>query len=379
MSADPPRDAVLQVVGDGRPGGGTTAVMTIARGLRERGIDVALVTQSDSWLAGAGAALGLTVHPLDFTSRGGTPRIAAALRRLLRDGGARVVHAHGARAGLPAALAMGPPRPKARFVYTVHGFHFVAKPPLVRRLARAAEALCLRSADATTFVSEGDRRVAREHGLSPRAGALIPNAVSVDPALLREPRGDAIGFLGRLTEQKNPLLLVDVLRRLPPTSRLEVIGGGELHEALHARAGAAGLGDRLAIHGALARDDALRRAARCALLLLPSRWEGHPIALLEAMQLGLPVVASDVPGIDEIVVHGETGFLVAEGDAAGFAEAAARLLADPALRERMGSHARRLAARHSPDAMLDAYLAVYGLDGGRTGPGERRPADGARA
>ena len=102
-------------------------------------------------------------------------------------------------------------------------------------------------------------------------------------------------------------------------------------------------------------------------LLLPSRRDSFPRVVMEAMVRGIPVVASRVDGIPEMVADGETGFLVEPEDAAGFAAATARLLADPALRARMGAAGRARAARlFSEDAYVAAMLELYrGLLPGR--------------
>jgi glycosyltransferase involved in cell wall biosynthesis len=93
---------------------------------------------------------------------------------------------------------------------------------------------------------------------------------------------------------------------------------------------------------------------------LPSWWEAMPLSVLEAMAAGLPVVASAVGGLPEMVSDGETGFLVAPGDAAGLGDALARLVADPALRARMGAAGRRRAReRFDLPGFAAAHLALY--------------------
>jgi glycosyltransferase involved in cell wall biosynthesis len=121
------------------------------------------------------------------------------------------VHAHGARAALPTALAA---RGAWRFVYTVHGFHFPLKPPVVRQVARSAEAFCIARADCTVFVSDGDVALAMRSRLPPASGKfrLIKNAVDLECDVLDTSKRYDIGFAGRVHPQKNPLILVDILK-----------------------------------------------------------------------------------------------------------------------------------------------------------------------
>lgn len=361
---------IVQVIADGRPGGGTTAVLTLSQLLARRGCDVVLISQEGSYLVEQARACGLRAHGLDFASRLNTLKIAMQLSRHFDELKPAVVHAHGARAGLPVALVArlrAGAQPK-RLVYTVHGFHYLRKPPGLYQLARAAEALCIAQADCTNFVSDGDRLIAEREGLLKRARAhgTIKNAVPVDHGLGASPKVHDIGFLGRLCYQKNPLLLLDILKAMRPLRpTLSVIGGGPLEAALRTRIREEGLGEQVLLQGERSRTEALRLASSCRVLVLPSRWEGHPIALIEAMHLGLPVVASAVSGSNEIVADGETGYLVPAQDAGAYALALARLLEDGQARQAMERNARRRSAReYSPERMVAAHMELYGVSSG---------------
>ena len=353
---------IVHVLGDGRAGGGTTVVFDLCRLLKQQGEAMTIVTQSGSRLAREAGAGGLSVVELDFSHRYRTPVVAVALGRALRQIRPAVVHAHGARAAAPVALL---PRALApRFIYTVHGFHYRRKPPPVRQLAWLSEAFCIARAGCTVFVSDADFAHARSAGLlsHSREQRVIKNAVSVEVDTLADrPKVYDIGFLGRLHFQKNPLILAEILKALRPLRpSLCVIGGGALAGELRSRLAAAGLSDQVTLCGECDRATALRTLSLCRTQVLPSRWEGHPLALIEAMHLGLPVVASDVSGTAEIVAEGETGYLVAAEDADAYADRLRRLLADPVLREKMGQEARRRAARdYSLDRMVRAHLEVY--------------------
>lgn len=360
---------IMQVVGNGDPGGGTTAVLTLAQMLQQEGRAPMVVSQQGSYLLAEAASHGIPIHGLGFSSRKGAIASFHQLAALIRQHAPAVVHAHGNRAGLPVAMAMKLLRKneRPRFVYTVHGFHFLSKKGVAFQLARLAERFCIQAADWTNFVSRGDADIASVHrfAVDPARSEIIHNAVMTQdlpvPPAARE-AGD-IAFLGRLAYQKNPLILPDIVARLQPLAvRMHVIGGGDMEAELKAKVAAMGLGERFVFHGQQPRDAALRLAAACRTLFLPSRWEGHPITVIEAMHMGMPVVASDIPGTREIIGPGRTGYLVSPEDCDGYADALRRLLVDPAHARAMGE-AGRLAAQQnfSVERMVEANLLAYRL------------------
>jgi glycosyltransferase involved in cell wall biosynthesis len=355
---------LLQAVGDGRPGGGTTHVLQLIEQLRQDWPgDIHLVSQSGSYALDRATALGIEGHGLDFME-GGRFNLHTwrGLRRLVQELEPGLIHAHGARAALPITAARAGSGPA--LVYSVHGYHFPAKAGGVRALAMLAERWCSVRAEATVFVCEHDRMLAERFGILGRCRhhRVIRNGIVTEGLPRKGTDADGpLVFAGRLVEQKNPLILVEVLSQLREAGvRLLVIGDGPLAGAMRERARALGVLDRIELCGALAHEAALEALARGAVLLLPSLWEGLPIVLLEAMAIGVPVVASAVGGVPEVVEHGATGLLV-EGQAPeGYAKAVRRLLHEPGLHARIAADARRLVAeRFSWAAVRQAYLETY--------------------
>jgi glycosyltransferase involved in cell wall biosynthesis len=171
-----------------------------------------------------------------------------------------------------------------------------------------------------------------------------------------------IGSVGRLTEQKNPLFAVELLRELRALgveARFVWIGDGPLRTQFQAVAKEAGLSDMVCIDGW--RVDASLRMAGFDIFLLPSHYEGMPLALLEAMHAGLPACVSDADGMPEAVLDGVTGLVQRSArGAADWARALARLLASPGELSAYGRAAReRAGASFSARSMADATLAVY--------------------
>lgn len=360
LAAGAARRNVLHLVGDGLAGGGTTIVLQLARGLARRGLSVTVGSQEKSYILDQAAKQGLPILPLDFTSRRNTVQVTRALRSYLRAHPDTVVHAHGARAGLPAFLLPGAFH--AGLVYTVHGFHYGGKPVGPRHLAMAAERFCISRADATVFVSQHDADQAVKDRLLPRGAMtrVIHNGAAPVLSVPQAPIFD-IAFLGRLHVQKNPSILPNILEALRPARpSLCIIGSGDLEPALRSQVERAGLQEQVTFLGALEHADALAALAQARIMVLPSLWEGLPVSILEAMHRGIPVVASDVPGTDELVIDGGTGYLVPTQDAQAFAERIARLLADAALRAQFGAEAIVRAREHfTIDSQLTAHMALY--------------------
>jgi len=171
-----------------------------------------------------------------------------------------------------------------------------------------------------------------------------------------------VGTLGRLFEPKKGLsVFIDaaaaVLQRVP-RARFVLVGDGPARADLEARAARAGLGDRLRFAGG--RRDVARLLSAYDLFVQPSIWEGFGLTLVEAMAVGLPVVATDVGGIPEIVRHGRDGILVPAGDAAALASAIAALLDDPARRSAFAAEGRhRARTEFHIDRLVAETAALY--------------------
>ncbi len=354
---------VLQVIGDGSLGGGTTAVLSLSQELSERGVAVTIASQRASHIIAQARERGLRTLELEFGTRRQSGRIAQSLANYLRNSPPAVVHAHGARAGLPVSML---PRDIGRSrIYTVHGFHYRQKPAGIRHVAKMVERFCIRRAMATVFVSNSDAQIARQEGLIADEGRchVIRNGCREAEAAIAPGRpGFDIAFLGRLHHQKNPLILPEILAALRPACpTLCVIGTGEYETELRRRLGEAGLTDQVTFCGARPHAEALDILSSARVMLLPSRWEGLPISVVEAMHRAIPVVASNIPGTDELIVDGQTGYLVDIEDARGYADRLRRLLTDERQRREMGQTALRHAREHfSLEPQVRAYLSLYG-------------------
>jgi glycosyltransferase involved in cell wall biosynthesis len=271
-----------------------------------------------------------------------------ALRRAARD--ADLVHAHWLAGGAVAALA------RTRFVLTLHGSGTAGRLSdleLARRAPRLVRAV-LRRAEVVICVSEALGAMARANGA--RDVRVIPNGVRLPERMAEEAAQAHVLFAGRLSAEKGIADLVEAARDLP----LVVAGDGPLRDLVP---------DAL---GFVAHDRLERLYDDAAVVVLPSYREGLPLAVIEAMAHGRPVVATRVGGIPELVEDGVTGFLVEPGDRDGLRAALERLLGDPALRRRMGAEARRRVRRCSWETVAAQTIAAYRLTPAATTRSGRR-------
>jgi glycosyltransferase involved in cell wall biosynthesis len=215
------------------------------------------------------------------------------------------------------------------------------------------ERLAVRAADLVMVTSEAARaHLVGAHRLRADRVVVIPNHVDTERfapgTSAREP--GVVGFVGRLAREKNVAALVHAMAGLPG-ARLIVAGDGPL------RAGLEDLAHRLGVKaeflGAIPNAELPALLARVSVFALPSLYEWAPKSLLEAMAAGVPVVAADVPGIREVVRHGETGWLTAT-DADALRVSLERVLGDATLRARLAGAARQhVVRRHSTERVVE--------------------------
>jgi glycosyltransferase involved in cell wall biosynthesis len=232
-------------------------------------------------------------------------------------------------------------------------------PPASRSQRRFKKLASLRL-DAHVAVGERlARKIEAEVGLPDGFIRTIHNSVADGPEdpLPRPVDGPTVGTLARLAPEKGLDVLVEALRDLPGVTAV-LVGGGPERERLEELAAEVGVSDRVLITGWVSNPR--ERLEGFDVFALPSRYEGLPHAILEAMLAKRPVVASDVGSVREIVIDGATGILVPPDDAPALSEAIARLLEDAELARRLGEAGRELALeRFRPEGMVAAYESLY--------------------
>lgn len=198
--------------------------------------------------------------------------------------------------------------------------------------------------------------------------AVVPNATE-PVAAGKSSRAASDGpptllFVGRLRLRKGLEVALEALRVLDAgegAPSLLIVGDGEHRQRLEARTRALGLEGRVTFAGRQPREQVEALMDRARVLVVPSLYEGMPLVIVEAMQRGLPVVASAVSGIPEVVIDGETGWLVPSEDPSALAAALGEACRDAAEAERRGERGRdRLVSQYSPERVAETWERAIG-------------------
>ena len=357
---------LLQVLTPAPAGGAESVVLTLSAGLRRRGHAVVLVClvgrgQESHPIAQQARGLAVEVETLALPTRAYLAE-RRALLALMRRWQPEAVHTHGYRADVVAGLAARSARIPQ--VTTAHGF---IGGDWRGRFYEWLQLQTARRAAAAVAVSTPIVERYRRAGVAPDRIHLIRNAWSGREPLPRDearralglaPGSPLVGWVGRVSREKGADVLIDALAKLPAArARVAFLGDGPEREGLAARAAALGLADR--IHWLGLVPDAGRLASAFDVFVLSSRTEGTPIALLEAMAARLPIVASAVGGVPDVVSKDEA-WLVPGEDPAALAAALEAVLADPASARTRGEAARRRLEREfAPEAWLARHEALY--------------------
>lgn len=319
-------------------------------------------------LDGLAVERGVGAFSLD-ASRLGKVRTVVELYRRFRRERVAVAQVHGAyllQYVMPAALLAG-----VAVVYTEHARHSLDRYAWLRRVAR----LHGRLFGKMVCVSQNLRGFMIDVvGLSSDRIEVISNGIDLSrfarPAqdMSRKSEGLVIGNVARLTEAKdhgNLLRAFATVRREVPDVRLLLVGDGELRGEIESMVSSLGLADAVEMTGK--RSDIPLLLAGMDVFVLPSRREGFPVSIIEAMACGRAVVATDVGGVREIINDGVDGLVVPPEDDTSLAAAILGLVRDPDARSLLGQNAAKRAIENFSDqAMIRNYVRLYtSLGGGR--------------
>lgn len=349
-------------------------LLTLLPGLKAHGLDVSLLILTNPG------------QPMDAyaarMSALGVPTEQATIRRdidfglmrrltgLIREGGFDAVHTHLIHADLHGIIAAGRANVKHIFTTGHNDDPFRRRLP-IRLLQRyiwsrvtrgIAISDAIREYMITVEGASAQKAVTIHYGLDAAriqvgdgARTIIRNELGLPPQSV------VFGSVCRLIPQKG---LSDGLRafwqvsRQLPKSNYVIVGDGPLREQLQAEADGYGIGHR--VHFLGWRDDAQSLMTAFDVLLVPSRWEGFGLVLLEAMAVKLPIIATRISALPEIVVEGETGYLVPVGDVQALTQAMIDICEYPGEAQQMGVNGRtRLESEFSAQKMIERTLAVY--------------------
>jgi len=362
-------------------GGTRTHILQLLRGLKERGFQMTLLASTERNPSFSKdiehlRAAGIRVIEIPMVRQVAPLRDLAALarlRRILRTLAPDIVHTHASKAGILGRIAARLSGVRT-IIHTPHVYYFQGKRGLARWFFRMLERMALPLAAKTVLLCESQQELARQElGAQPERVEVIENGVNTAHFSPRNRKREAqealdigtdsilIGTVTRFMPQKGCDIflkaMVRVLERRPECCGL-IVGAGPLEAALRRLAQQLGIGSR--IHWRKEDNDPREIYEALDVFVLSSHYEGLPYALLEAMAMALPVVATRVTGCLDLITHHETGLLAAPDHPADLANGILQLLHNPKEAQRLGAAAREAVKRDfSIERFLDKTARLY--------------------
>ncbi len=348
---------ILYIITKSEAGGAQTHVFQLSKYMKEKGHNVAIMSFPGGELEKLAKENNITFHPNIYFRNTFNPIPGLkAMKRIIEVASIfnpDIIACHSSIAGFWTRLAI---KNRIPTVFTAHGWGFTdGVPRIKKRIVALAERVAQKYCNRIICVSEYDRQLAIKNKVAKEDKLItIHNGVEL---FQREKVDSAINivFVGRLSNPKDPELLIQAFSELKESNtNLFIIGGGEKEEKIK-RMG----GDNIQITGSLTRAETLSKLKNADIFVLTSNYEGFPITILEAMSFGLPVIASDVGGVSEIV-DDSVGYLIKRGDKEELKRTLKELITNKSLREEKGARARKkIQESFTIDKMLEKTEQVY--------------------
>jgi glycosyltransferase involved in cell wall biosynthesis len=326
---------VLLAIDDASLGGGQMHVLMLAKYLSNVNFEVEIVTEDAGWLVEEAHKLDIIVHQISISNNLKWQSFSA-IRQFLQFHKFDIVHTHGGTAGFWMRIGSIGLKSKPILIHTYHGLHYLnfsqaSNRAILQQLKatifKQIDRLLLKYTDRTICVCRSDYDKAIAVGLAiPDRTSIVYNGIEIDKFTkpdrqLTDSNRELFGIeltdflfgnVGRLHVQKGHKFLLQAFVNVDRRSRLAIVGDGELRDELVALADRLQIKDRVLFLGA--RADIAEFLSAIDVFVLPSLWEGQPIALLEALAIGKPCIVSNIDGIPEIIEDGVNGYLVSPRD-----------------------------------------------------------------
>ena len=362
---------ILQVYYEPFLSGQTTHVLSLSKGLVLRGHDVTVVLPeilraiSSEYVDSGVKVISLPMRKLFWPMKS-----IIAFLNLLKHERYEIVHVHSQEAGVVARCLSWLARSKKIF-YTPQTIDI--RQTQWQNLYILIEYLLAYITDRIFSVNQSDAMRMIKWGIPADKVSVVPNGIELmefehlkeRDAVCRQlglhPDLPVVMQVGRLSPQKDPLMFLRGARYIlsgNSKAQLVWIGEGPLFMQVKSEVESLGLQDKIHLLGRI--DQAYRCLTAADMVTLTSRWEGLPYSILEAMACSKPVVSTSVNGCSEVVINGQTGYLVEVGDAFGWAKSILNLIANPQQAQLMGRAGRQLVEeKYSLSAMLSQIEQAY--------------------
>ena len=337
---------VLEMIDDASLGGGQMHVLLLAKYLQRKNIEVAIATEATGWLVEQSQTLEIPTYAIAISNKI-TWQSFHNIYQLLKSQKFDVIHTHGGTAGFWGRLVAASLHNKPKIIHTYHGLHYLntaqTKSPqqkIKTAIFQKIDQLLLQITDQIICVCRSDyEKAIAAKVASPSKTSIVYNGIEIDrfshPLHKETARKKfyiastdfIFGNVGRLHEQKGHQYLLKAFAKVADRSRLLIIGDGDLKDELIQLADNLQISDRVLFLGA--RSDVHEFLSAIDIFVMPSLWEGQPIALLEALAIGKPCIVSAVDGIPEIITNGINGLLVSPHNIEQLAQAMNQAIGNP--------------------------------------------------
>lgn len=370
------RIKILQIATMSSWGGAPQVVFDLIKNLSKEHFDVELACGAGSGWEKMKSS-GVKIHILPNMRRGIDPlrdlKTIWALYRIIKKRNYDIVHCHSTKAGLVGRFAAKFAGVK-KIYFTVHGWGFYnseyRREKLLLILLEKVMALL---SSKIICVSKNDYNEGLKNKIAPQDKMVVVyNGIdwqfSADRAIVRanlklNNQDIVFGFVARLVEQKNPQLLLQSAAAVfgrHKNAKLIIAGDGPLMAECRKLSENLKINDSVIFLGELSNKAVRRLMVGFDVFVLPSRFEGLPLTIIEAMFAGLPIIASDVGGIPELIVNSKNGFLVNNDDAAAFAAKIEYFIENQNMMQKMGDIGREIAYdKFNLKKMIENYQNLY--------------------
>lgn len=351
-------------------GGAQTHLYHLLKHAVSKGFEVGLIgDKREGWLFEKANELGVIFFENKYFKNSFNPLNLLSsykrIQRIVSQFKPEVIHVHSGAAGFMVRFAV---KNKIPTIFTAHGWSFTPGAPFIRRiLARVSEKFIARYTSKVICVSHKDYNLALEANIiSPEKLFQIYNSVPLPLEFVENKTKDLVTilFVGRLAPPKDLHILFEAFASLSTSlqeqAKIQVVGDGPLFDEFRERSQKLGIEERVDWFGRQTYETSRHFFESADIFVLPTYWEGFPMTIVEAMSYGLPVVASNVGGVSEIVRE-DNGFLVdSKNQVEGFSHALQELISNKEKRQAMGNHARLIVQKSfSLEEFLERTFSLY--------------------
>lgn len=364
---------ILLMIDDASLGGGQMHVLLLAKYLSQSKFEVSIATEPQGWLVDSANALKIPLYPINISNKI-TWQAFKEVQQLLKTKKFDIIHTHGGTAGFWGRLLSKIFSKSSKIIHTYHGLHYLNNTSLKSKIFQIIDQILLSITHQTICVCHADYTSGlKAKVVSSNSSTIIYNGIEIDKftEVLDKEKSQKIfnidnekfifGNVARLHQQKGHQILLQAFAKIVKynnNAHLLIIGDGELKDELTSLTENLGISHKVNFMGK--RSDICEFLAAIDVFVLPSLWEGQPIALLEALAMGKPSITTAVNGIPEIINHQVNGYLVNPNDVDNLYQGMMLVMSDQKLCEQLSNNGKiTISDKFSAQNMGDKIGEIY--------------------